>query len=123
MRTEKTNESEPLMKGRNVLERCQNRVEVVVPGEVQEARVFYLDGVRLEGGVSSVPAVMRNVGTSTTDAKGEAQARRTCESDSTDAASRGGATRSSREARESEWSEGVALSGRVLGSTSNGRSP
>jgi len=97
MRTEKTNESEPLMKSRNVLERRRNRGKVVVPGEVQEARVFCLDDVRLEGGVTLDQAHIWNMGTCRPDVKGDTRAGDPRKGQSTDAGHRGGAVRSRNE--------------------------
>jgi len=73
--------------------------------------------------VSSVQAAKRNVGTSTVDDKEDIQAGGPREDQSTDAIARDGVTRSSDEARESAWSEGVTSCGCVRGSTSDGRSP
>jgi hypothetical protein len=83
---------------------------------------FCLGGVRLEGGVSSGQAAVRNVGTSFVDAKGDARAGSPREGQSTEAATRGGVARSSGEARESGWSEGATSFSHNHGSTSNGRS-
>jgi hypothetical protein len=51
-------------------------------------------GVRHEGGVISIEAWVRNVGTCRPDAKGEAQADDICKSERTDAGHRGGVARS-----------------------------
>jgi len=56
----------------------------------QGMRADRLGGVRLEGGVSLVQIAVRNVGTSNTDAKGEAQVGSPHEGQSTEAASRDG---------------------------------
>lgn len=96
---------------------------VIDPGGAQGEPADCLGGVRPKGGVSLIQAVLRNVGTWRTDAKGEGQAGRPREVKSTDAAARGGVARSSNEARESERSEGATLLGCVRGSTSDGRSP
>jgi hypothetical protein len=90
--------------------------------EAQGERADGLGGVRPRGGVSLVQAVMRNVGASTVDAKGELQAEGLCKEWSTEAAVRVGAAHSSEEARESGWSEGAASSGCECESTSDGRS-
>lgn len=83
----------------------------------------WLGGVRHEGGVSALQALVRNVGTCRPDAKRAGQVGGTGKVLSIDAGRRGGATRSSDEAVERQRSEGVALSGLGLGSTSDGRSP
>jgi hypothetical protein len=88
----------------------------------QEVRAYCLGGIRSEGGVSLVQATVRNVGTSHVDAKGEAQAGSPREGQSTEAASRDGVARSSGEARESAWSEGVTSSSCNRRSTRLGRS-
>ena len=51
-------------------------------------------GVRHEGGVTLIQALMRNVGTCRPDAKGEAQAKGLRKGESTDAGHRGGVARS-----------------------------
>jgi hypothetical protein len=53
--------------------------------------------IRHEGGATLIQALMRNVGTCRSDAKGEAQADRLGKSESTDAEHRGGDTRSREE--------------------------
>ena len=45
-----------------------------VPGLGQEVPVYCLVGVRHEGGVNVIQALVRNVGTCRLDAKGEVQA-------------------------------------------------
>ncbi len=45
-----------------------------VPGKVQEKPVYCLGGVRHEGGVSMIQALVRNVGTCRLDAKGKIEA-------------------------------------------------
>jgi len=51
-------------------------------------------GTRHEGGVTLIQALVRNVGTCRPDVKGEVQAERHREDESTDAGHRGGAVRS-----------------------------
>ena len=119
----KTNASEPLMTCRKDLRRHRNRVGCLARDEAQRKPVDWLGGVRHEGGVSTIQALVRNVGTCRPDAKGEVQVGGPDEDQSTDAGRRGGATRSSDEAGESRWSEGVALSCLERESTSDGRSP
>jgi hypothetical protein len=91
--------------------------------KAQRKPADWLGGVRHEGGVSAIQALVRNVGTYRLDAKGELQVGGPDKEQSTDAGRRDGATRSSEETCESRWSEGVALSGLVCEPTSNGRSP
>ena len=67
-------------------------------------------GIRHEGGLSLPEAVERNVGTSAPMAA-EKFKWKNHENESTDAESRGGTTRSSDEALETGWSEGVVLMG------------
>jgi hypothetical protein len=55
--------------------------------------VYCPTGVRHEGGVTLIQALVRNVGTCRPDAKGEAQADRICKGESTDAGHRGGVVR------------------------------
>ena len=69
-------------------------------------------------------AITRNVGTFGADANEEATSGLNHEGESTNAAPRDGASRSSDEVRESERSEGGACSeAKSVGPTSNGRSP
>ena len=70
----------------------------------------------------SEPGFCAERGNLAVDAKGEARAGGPCKRQSTDAVARGGAARSSEEAYESGWSEGVASSGYVRRPTSDGRS-
>jgi hypothetical protein len=121
--TGKTNESKPLMMGRKALRWHRNRALVISPGRARREPAYRPRGVRPEGGVSPVRAAMWNVGTCWPMPREKLQAGDPRERESTDAASRGGAVRSSDEARESGSSEGAALSCYAGGSTSNGRSP
>lgn len=123
MWSEKTNASEPLMMGRNVLEDVETGQDDWPGREPRGCVHFCLGGVRPEGGVSSDLAAVRNVGTSRADAKGEVQVGGPREDQRTDAAARGGVARSSGEAGESGWSEGATSSSYTSGSTSDGRSP
>lgn len=91
--------------------------------EAQGEPADCLGGVRPEGGVILVQAGMRNVGTWAAGGKGEPQARGPREGESTETADRGGAIRSSEEARENGRSEGIASSCYGSGSTRDGRSP
>lgn len=118
----KTNGSEPLMTCRKVSRRHRNRVGPLTRDEAQQKPVDWLGGVRHEGGVSAVWALVWNVGTSVLDVKGEVQVGGPGEDQSTDAGQRGGATRSSDETGESRWSKGVASSSLDCGPTSDGRS-
>ena len=78
-------------------------------------------GIRHGGGLSLLEAVMRNVGTWSTDVNGEAQVEEP-RGESTEAVPRGGFTRSSCEVRQCGWSEGVKSLSFVDRSTSDGRS-
>jgi hypothetical protein len=118
----KANASEPLMTCRKVCRRHRNRVVWLTRDEAQRVPADWLGGVRHEDGVSAIQAFVRNVGTCRPDEKGAIQVGGPGEDQSTDAGRRGGAARSSDEARESGWSEGAALSSLGHGSTSNGRS-
>lgn len=64
------------------------------PGQGRTEPVDGLSGIRHEGGVTPAQALMRNVRTCRSDAKGEAQAGHTRKSESTDAEHRGGVIRS-----------------------------
>jgi hypothetical protein len=121
--SEKTNESKPLMMDREVLNDVETRQCDWSGNKSRGHMQFCLGGVRSEGGVISEQAAMRNVGTSIIDAKGDVQTGSPRKDQSTNAVTRGGATRSSEETRENGWSEGVASFCCNRGSTSNGRSP
>lgn len=66
-------------------------------------------GVRCLDGMTSVPALMWNSGTSRLDVKGEIQVVRTIENESTEAKHWGGTIRSSDEDYESNRSKGIVL--------------
>lgn len=83
--------------------------------------VYWLGGVRHEGGVSLDQASIRNVGTCRPDAKGRFQAGSPCEGARTNAGHRGGVIRSSDEDRETDWSEGVTSFSKDHRSTEIGR--
>lgn len=68
-----TSVSEPLKTCRKVHKWRQNRVGFVSPGQVWEIPVYGPDGVRHEGGVTLLQALVRNVGTCRPDAKGDVQ--------------------------------------------------
>jgi hypothetical protein len=92
---EKTNASEPLMTCRKTPKRRRNRDLGLCPVKKVEGQPVYCStGVRHEGGVISMEALVRNVGTCRRDAKGEAQADSLCKSERTDARHRGGVARS-----------------------------
>lgn len=77
MRTGKANASEALMtcrKRRNVVE---TRVQSLPWDEAWETPASYSGGGRHEGGASPVQALVRNVGTCRSDAKGELTSGRT----------------------------------------------
>ena len=94
VRIEETNASEPLMTCRKVSKRCQNRELTSVPGKGWGELADCPIGIRHEGGVTMIQALVRNAGTCRPDAKGEAQADSIREGESTDAGHRGGVARS-----------------------------
>jgi hypothetical protein len=61
--SEKTSESEPWVTRRNIQRWHQNRGCPPVPGKAQEVSAYCLSGVRRRRGVSSVLALVWNVGT------------------------------------------------------------
>ena len=99
------------MKCREVENDVKTRAQSLLWDKSKGNLITDLDGVRHKGGMTLILALVRNVGTSRSDAKGEIQVGSPHENESTDAERRGGATRSSDEACESKWSEGVALFG------------
>ena len=122
MRTKKSNASEPLMTCRKLSQRRRNRVGRLTRDRTQMEPVYWLGGVRHEGGESLVQAQMWNVGTCRSDDKGRVQADSLGEDASTDAEHRGGVARSSDEVPEKGWSKGAALLGGVIRPTNSGRS-
>ena len=118
----KTNASEPLMTCRKLFQQCRNRDGRLARDGAQRMPGNWLGGTRHKGGVSPDQARIRNVRTCRSDAKGRAQVEGLHERASTDAGHRGGAIRSSVEARESERSEGIASFGRRDRSTGYGMS-
>ena len=73
VRIKETSASEPLLTCRNVFRRRQNRDEVIGPGSVPAGPAYGWGGVRHEGGVTLIRALVRNVGTCRPDAKGATQ--------------------------------------------------
>jgi hypothetical protein len=122
VRIGKTNNSEPSMTCRELFQWRRNRDGRLARDGVQRVPVYWLDGARHKGGVSPIQALMWNVRTCRSDAKGRTQAEGLREGASTDAEHRGGATRSSGESRESGRSQGVASSSRSCRPTGDGRS-
>ena len=95
---------------------------VVARDEFRGSPADCLSGVRHEGGVSLIQALMRNRRTCRLDAKGGVQAGGAREDARTDARHRGGAIRSSQEASQRWRSEGVASFRFGHKSTGDGRS-
>lgn len=79
---------------RNVYNRRRNREGVVNPGQGWGTPDYCPTGVRHEGGVTLIQALVRNVGTCRPDVKGEAQANSLRKGQSTDAGHRDGVVRS-----------------------------
>ena len=73
VRTRKANASEPLMSCRKIHNRHRKQTSFAVCDEVQQGPVYWLGGVRHEGGVNLVQASVRNVGTCRLDGKGAIQ--------------------------------------------------
>ena len=73
MCAEKANESEPLMKCRKRKDVIETRLQSLAWDKARRKPVDCPSGDRHEGGVSSVQALVRNVGTCRLDAKGELQ--------------------------------------------------
>lgn len=94
VRFKETNASEPLMTCRNVFNRRRNRETTSIPGQGWGEPVDCPTGVRHEGGVTLIQALVRNVGTCRPDAKGETQADSIREGESTNAGHRDGVVRS-----------------------------
>ncbi|MBK7677087.1 MAG: IS66 family transposase zinc-finger binding domain-containing protein [Candidatus Accumulibacter sp.] len=94
VRVKETNASEPLMTCRNVYNRRRNREGVIGPGQGWGKPDYCPTGVRHEGGVTLIQALVRNVGTCRPDVKGEAPADSLRKGQSTDAGHRDGVVRS-----------------------------
>jgi RNA-directed DNA polymerase len=118
----KTNASEPPMTCRKVSRRHRNRDRWLTREKLRRGPADDLGGVRHEGGVSPIQALLRNVGTCRPDAKGTPQVGGPHEGLGTDAGHRGGVPRSSGEADESRWSEGGTSTSTERRPTGNRRS-
>ena len=70
----KTNESEPLLKYRKTWDGVKTELSQLARDKSRGQPVFCLGGVRYEGGVSMIQALVWNVGTCRLDVKGEIQA-------------------------------------------------
>ena len=90
----KTNNIEPLMKGREKSICCRNHPIPLGVGQARGSPADCPGGSRPKGGVSAAQASIRNLGTFRADAKGAHQVDETHEMLSTDAAHRGGSVRS-----------------------------
>ena len=77
VRTGKANASEPLMTCRKRTDVVETRLQSLVWDEAWGKPVFCPGGGRHEGGASPVQALVRNVGTYRSDAKGEPTSGRT----------------------------------------------
>jgi hypothetical protein len=87
----KTNASEPLMRCRNVFKRRRNRDPHICPASKGWGKPADCPtGVRHEGGVILIRALVRNVGTCRPDVKGGTQADSIRKGESTDAGHRVG---------------------------------
>ncbi len=74
VRIEETNASEPLMKCRNTPRKMSKpRMRTYCGRKRRRQPEYCLRGIRHEGGVKSIQALERNVGTCHSDEKGEAQ--------------------------------------------------
>ena len=85
--------SEPLTTCRKVLDDVKTGGSFVNPGAVWEQPAYCPHGVRHGGGVTLIWALVWNVGTCRSAAKGETQVGSPHESESTEAEHRGGAAR------------------------------
>ena len=95
VRIKEANESEPLMRCRNVCKRRQNRnPHLCSASKGWEKPADCPTGVRHEGGANLIQALMRNVGTCRPDAKGRSQADSFRKGRSTEAGHRGGGVHS-----------------------------
>ena len=91
VRIEETNVSEPLVRCRNVFRRCRNRDPHFCPAtQGWQIPAYRPTGIRHKGGVTSIRALMRNVGTCRPDAKGAVQVDSIREDRSTKAGHRDG---------------------------------
>src|SRR5262247_4789104 len=82
------------MKCRKRIRRCQNRGVTLPPGSARGKPEGRSSGIRHVGGAKLNLALVRNVRTCRTDAKGEVSSGQNREDESTDAEHRGGVARS-----------------------------
>lgn len=73
VRIMETNESESLMKCREEINDIKTGRQSLARDKSRDYLVIDLDGVRHEGGVNVIRALIRNVGTCRSDVKGETQ--------------------------------------------------
>ena len=90
--------SEPSMKCRKRIRRCQNRGLTLPPGSIRGNPESRPSGIRHVDGAKLNQALVWNVRTCRSDAKGEVASGQNREDESTDAPERGGLPRSSVEA-------------------------
>src|SRR6202011_4932065 len=115
--------SEPSMKCRKRIRRCRNRGVTLPPGSARENPEACPSGIRHVGGAKLNQALVRNVRTCRSDAKGDVQAAHTAR---TRVPNRGtGAEQLGVGIKSLEWgwTEGAALVSRGCGPTGDGRSP
>ncbi len=103
------NESESRMTCRKAILRCQNQVELLSWEKFMGYLCYCVSDIRHGGGMSSVQAFVRNLGTQT-------------ESSNLNDLFGGGVTRSSEEAGENSWSKGVTSISEIYAPTNIGRS-
>jgi hypothetical protein len=94
VKSTETSVSEPLRTCRKFLDDAKTGGSFVNPGAVWEKPVYRPHGVRHGGGVTVLWALVWNVGTCRSDAKGEPQVGSPHERESTEAEHRGGVVRS-----------------------------
>jgi len=94
VRPREASASEPPMKCRKRIRRCQNRGVTLPPGGVRELPEGCSSGIRHVGGAKLGQALVWNVRTCRSDAKGAVTSGSNREGRSTDAEHRGGAVRS-----------------------------
>ena len=94
VRLREASASEPSMNCRKRFRRCQNRGVTLPPGSARGNPEACPSGIRHVGGAKLNRALVRNVRTCRTDAKGEVSSGHNREDESTDAEHRGGVARS-----------------------------
>src|SRR3979409_69843 len=122
VRLREASASEPPMKCRKRIRRCRNRGVPLPPGSARENPEACPSGIRHVGGAKLNQALVRNVRTCRSDAKGDVQAAHTARTRVPKRSTGAEQLVVGMKARYWGWTEGAALFSRGCGPTGDGRS-